>query len=208
MTTLLADPDVVAIPVEDNGDRLVDLATCGIACAEPGEDRRHVRAGLADRLMAADAALPPGVRLLVVEGLRTARAQSAVLTGYTRELRATFPWLDDDELRRMASRYVAPLEVAPHVAGAAVDVTLADAFGRELWMGTELDATPEESAGRCAFDAAVDVEARRNRSLLAGALGGAGLVNYPTEWWHWSFGDRYWAFTTGADRAVYGPVEP
>ncbi|NHC44486.1 M15 family metallopeptidase [Motilibacter aurantiacus] len=207
MTTLIADPDVVAIPVEDNGDPLVDLATCGIACAEPGSDRRHVRSTLADRLLAADAALPPGVRLLVVEGLRTARAQAAVLTGYTRELRTTFPWLGSKELRRLATRYVAPLEVAPHVAGAAVDVTLADAFGRELWMGTELDATPEESGGRCAFDADVDPEARRNRILLARALGDVGLVNYPTEWWHWSFGDRYWAFVSGADRAIYGPVE-
>ena len=28
--------------------------------------------------------------------------------------------------------------------------------------------------------------ARQNRTLLANALEGAGLVNYPTEWWHWS----------------------
>jgi zinc D-Ala-D-Ala dipeptidase len=38
------------------------------------------------------------------------------------------------------------------------------------------------------------------------ALRGAGLVNYPTEWWHWSYGDRYWAMMTGATAAVYGPV--
>ena len=40
---------------------------------------------------------------------------------------------------------------------------------------------------------------------MADVLGGAGLVNYPTEWWHWSFGDRYWALQTGLT-AVYGPV--
>src|SRR4051794_26562701 len=202
MTTLLADPDIAAIPVEDNGDPLVDLADCGIACAGPGNDRRLVRSGLADRLMAADAALPPGVRLLVVEGLRSARAQVAVITAYTRELRATFPAVDAQELRRLSSRYVAPLEVAPHVAGAAVDVTLVDRRGRHLWMGTEVDATPEESAGACAFAAPVDEAARRNRALLAQTLGGVGLVNYPTEWWHWSFGDRYWAYVTGAGAAM------
>lgn len=42
--------------------------------------------------------------------------------------------------------------------------------------------------------------------LLARVLRGAGLVNYPTEWWHWSYGDRYWALMTGAPAAVYGPV--
>jgi D-alanyl-D-alanine dipeptidase len=28
-------------------------------------------------------------------------------------------------------------------------------------------------------------------------------VNYPTEWWHWSYGDRYWALMTGAPAARY-----
>ena len=37
-------------------------------------------------------------------------------------------------------------------------------------------------------------------------LGVVGLVNYPTEWWHWSYGDRYWALISGADAALYGPV--
>jgi D-alanyl-D-alanine dipeptidase len=31
-------------------------------------------------------------------------------------------------------------------------------------------------------------------------------VNYPTEWWHWSFGDRYWAYVTGTGRSHYGPA--
>lgn len=35
---------------------------------------------------------------------------------------------------------------------------------------------------------------------------GAGFVNYPTEWWHWSHGDRYWAWSTRAPAARYGAV--
>ncbi len=82
-----------------------------------------------------------------------------------------------------------------------------DADGRDLDLGTPIDATPEESDGRCFF-AAPDLTqtARDNRSILAGALGGAGFVNYPTEWWHWSYGDRYWALMTGAPAAIYGSV--
>jgi zinc D-Ala-D-Ala dipeptidase len=44
--------------------------------------------------------------------------------------------------------------------------------------------------------------------LLAQVLRCAGLVNYPTEWWHWTYGDRYWALMTGAAAAVYGPAGP
>jgi D-alanyl-D-alanine dipeptidase len=34
-----------------------------------------------------------------------------------------------------------------------------------------------------------------------------GFANYVREWWHYSHGDRYWAWRTGADKAMYGPVE-
>jgi D-alanyl-D-alanine dipeptidase len=99
------------------------------------------------------------------------------------------------------------LALAPHVAGAAVDLTLVDSGGRELDFGTPVDATPEQSGGACYFDAPqAGRRARANRELLAQVLRGAGLVNYPTEWWHWSYGDRYWALMTGAATAVYGPV--
>jgi len=48
--------------------------------------------------------------------------------------------------------------------------------------------------------------ARANRQLLCQVLSSVGLVNYPTEWWHWSYGDRYWALSTGAPPACYGSV--
>jgi D-alanyl-D-alanine dipeptidase len=41
---------------------------------------------------------------------------------------------------------------------------------------------------------------------FAAALDGAGLVNYPPEWWHWSFGDRYRAMVTGARWHSTGPA--
>jgi D-alanyl-D-alanine dipeptidase len=51
-------------------------------------------------------------------------------------------------------------------------------------------------------------QARANRAVLGSALTAAGLVNYPTEWWHWSFGDRYWALLTGATAACYDAAAP
>ena len=210
MTTLIADPLVTALDIRDNGEPLVALAGYGIACAQPldaVERGGWARRGVAARLATADEALPPGVRLFVVEAFRSPQSQLAIHATYSAQLRRARPAATADEIAELASRYVAPLEVAPHVAGAAVDVTLIDDAGRELPMGTAVDATPEESDGACTFDApAIGAEARANRMILAAALGGAGLVNYPTEWWHWSFGDRYWAYVTGIDHAVYGPV--
>jgi D-alanyl-D-alanine dipeptidase len=198
MTILLSDPRVTAIPVQDNGEPLVRL--------DPRLGRRSlVRAALADRLLEAQVLLPAGIGLHVVEGHRSATAQQAIVASYSAELCAAHPGISASDLDRLSSRFVAPLAVAPHVAGAAVDLTLVDACGDELDLGTPIDATPEQSGGRCYFDAdGISADARAHRALLARVLGRVGLVNYPTEWWHWSFGDRYWALVTGSAHALYG----
>ena len=39
---------------------------------------------------------------------------------------------------------------------------------------------------------------------LGAALLEGGLTNYPSEYWHWSYGDQGWAYRTGANQALYG----
>lgn len=200
---LLSDPRVGRIPVVECGEPLVELDE------RFGAARAPVRAGLARRLgRAQDTLQAEGLRLEVVEGHRHPADQQSIIDRYSAEVLAENPGVDRRELEVLTSRFVAPIAVAPHVAGAAVDLTLADTDG-PLDMGTAIDATPEVSGGRCYF-AAPDItpQARELRGVLARALSSAGLVNYPTEWWHWSYGDRYWALTTGAEAAVYGPVGP
>lgn len=202
MTILLSDARVRALPVVECGEPLVRLPTH----LSPGG--ALVRATLSDRLLAADALLPAGIGLRVVEGHRPVEEQRAIIARYAAELCALHPGIGAAELERLTSRFVSPLDVAPHVAGAAVDLTLVDACGDELDLGTPIDATPEESDGRCWFAAdGIGADARAHRALLAEVLEAHGLVNYPTEWWHWSFGDRYWAIVTGAAHAVYGPLD-
>ncbi|WBQ04758.1 M15 family metallopeptidase [Kribbella sp. CA-293567] len=202
MTVLLSDERITRLPAIDSGEPLVDLHTRGISA----QGRQFVRESLADRLAVADSFLPAGVRLHVVEGLRAIESQQEIYHSYLSELRALNPGISDAETHVLASRFVSPVEVAPHVAGAAVDLTLMGEHG-PFDLGTPIDATPEQSNGACFFDATnISREARTNRSLLADVLASAGLVNYPTEWWHWSFGDRYWAFVEGRDHAIYGPA--
>ncbi|WP_222115898.1 M15 family metallopeptidase [Chromobacterium vaccinii] len=54
---------------------------------------------------------------------------------------------------------------------------------------------------------AISESARTNRRILIRAMRDAGFVNYPSEWWHWSHGDRYWAAVTCAPAALYAAVE-
>ncbi|MGW0909536.1 M15 family metallopeptidase [Streptomyces sp. NPDC002853] len=210
---LMSDPKIAAIPVVDCGEPLVDVRLEGSLAVDSRKVDHsgafaHLREGVLTRLLKAQELLPDGVRLLFIEGYRPPALQRDYFERYADALQTGNPGWSPAQVRDAASRYVSPPEIAPHSAGAAVDVTLVSADGRELDMGTRVNASPEESEGACYTDADnVGSEARANRRVLSDALTAAGLVNYPTEWWHWSYGDRYWALATDADSAMYGPRE-
>jgi D-alanyl-D-alanine dipeptidase len=204
MPVLLADPEITALPVLDSREPLVPVPADTV---DPDRERPLVRSGVAARLAVAQLLLPPGRRLRVVEGHRRPEDQLAIWRRYAADVARDHPLATPAEQRRLTSRFVSPLEVAPHVAGAAVDVTLVDRLGRTMDLGTPVDATPEQSGGACFTDAVIRPAAQEERRLLIAAMTGAGFVNYPTEWWHWSHGDRYWAWTVGARAAQYGPVD-
>ncbi|MGC3000136.1 M15 family metallopeptidase [Streptomyces sp. G35A] len=209
---LMSDRRVAAIPVQECGEVLVDVRAHGLRVdarkQDPAGAFAHVRQEVLTRLLHAQSLLPAGVVLLFVEGYRPPALQRRYFEEYSEELSRTHPDWQAARIREAASRFVSPPEIAPHSAGAAVDVTLADDPGRELDMGTRVNASPEESDGACYTDTpGLTDRARTNRATLGAALSAAGLVNYGTEWWHWSYGDRYWAFRTGQPVALYGPVE-
>lgn len=218
---LLSDPRIARIPIAERDEDLVRVGSSdclSVAEAFPippangvtrPSTRVHdfLRRDVARRLSLAAAALPDQVRLHLVEGYRPPDVQAALYEAHRRRLLRDLPGINIAESHRLASRFVAPPSVAAHPSGAAVDVTLLDAGGRPLDMGTAIDATPEDSDGACYLDApGISIRARANRQLLADSLRTAGFVNYPTEWWHWSHGDRYWAFATGARAALYGEM--
>lgn len=153
--------------------------------------------------------LPDGLRLYVKEGYRPLALQRDFFSAHLAHLRRTLnPLPDEDALIALTSHHVAPPEVAAHPTGAAVDLTLISVEGIELDMGCVMNATDQESSGACyTHNPFISRAAARNREVLITALTSAGLTNYPSEWWHWSFGDRYWAVMHDQSHALYGPVE-
>ncbi|MEU9449748.1 M15 family metallopeptidase [Streptomyces sp. NPDC048277] len=208
----LSDSRVAAVAEHECGEALVDLlGTPGLRVdprqADADGSYAYLRSGVLRRLLQAQSLLPDGIRFLVVEGYRPPALQRRYFEEYAATLRAAHPDAGPDRIRELASAYISPPEVAPHVSGGAVDLTLCTADGTELPLGTEVNATPEESEGACRTGAPnIGAEARANRALMDRALTTAGFVNYPTEWWHWSYGDRYWALLSGAPAARYGPA--
>jgi D-alanyl-D-alanine dipeptidase len=209
---LLSDPQIAAIRTADNGEPLIDLREIpdlwldGRLRDEQGAFAR-LRTTVVERLVSAQARLPRGIRLLVIEGYRPRHLQESIFFGYQDELRERYRDWGSERLHVEASKYVSPPEMAPHSTGGAVDLTLCTEDRLELDLGTAVNDNPEASANAC-FTAARNISgaARRNRAMLWNALSDAGMTNYPTEWWHWSYGDRYWALHCGLPNTLYGAV--
>ena len=172
------DPRLARIPIRDSGEVLVDVRA-STPLRTTGPT--YLRSGLVDRLVTAQTLLPREVRLLIVDGYRP----QTHLCLHPTCVAGSGP-----------GRCALPSATAPHPTGGAVDLTLADG---PTHAGTPLPACcvgpvppPTDQTGR----------------LLAGALGAVGLANHPARWWHWSYGDRFWAATTHAPHARYGPAFP
>ncbi|MEA9390459.1 D-alanyl-D-alanine dipeptidase [Acerihabitans sp. TG2] len=78
--------------------------------------------------------------------------------------------------------YVVPLfQGSNHSRGTAIDVTLIDAHGNVLDMGTGFDVMAEPSHP---YHPSIPQAAQRNRLLLNAVMIGGGFTGIATEWWH------------------------
>ncbi|GFN02155.1 hypothetical protein Smic_07110 [Streptomyces microflavus] len=209
---LMSDPHVAAIPVRECGEPLVDVRDNDFRVDPRKQDPQgafaHVREGVLARLTQARSLLPAGIDLLFIEGYRPLALQQRYFTQYRDQLAAAHHDWTPKQLHEATSQYVSPPDIAPHSAGAAVDVTLVDQDGHELDLGTRVNASPEESDGACFTHAPnLSDHAQRHRTVLLNAMEGAGFTNYGTEFWHFSAGDRYDALMRQEPHARYGPIE-
>jgi D-alanyl-D-alanine dipeptidase len=214
---LIGDERVKKVPVRESGEAIVNLLESHASLAFDLERKNvqkesstlfHSRKTVGDMLVKAQGHLPSGLKLMIKECYRPMSVQKKFWDGYAAYLRTQNPSWSEERISIENSKLNAPLDVAPHTTGGAVDLTLSDSNGQWLDMGTEFNASPHKTEGATFTDATnISLEAKANRKILVNALSSAGFVNYPTEWWHWSYGDKYWALLTGQAFAIYDSLE-
>jgi D-alanyl-D-alanine dipeptidase len=86
----------------------------------------------------------------------------------------------------------------PHSTGGAVDVTLVDATGQTVNMGSVIDELSPASHPDYFANSADPVEQKYNshRQLLWDVMRYAGFQRHSGEWWHFCLGDQMWAHLT------------
>lgn len=98
--------------------------------------------------------------------------------------------------------------VPPHSTGAALDVYLVGASGAVVDMGLKVEDWMQDIDCSISITDSSKISslAKANRAIMGAALSKVGFVNYKNEYWHWSYGDRYWAYYKNQSQAIYGPV--
>lgn len=201
------------VPIQECGEPLVDYTghpRMFVGGPIWGYERQTLlRESVRDRLWSAADTLPHGFAFSIVEGWRPPHIQERMYLAAWKRWKEIHPDYSDAALRRVVNRFTAPMNdrvPPPHSTGGAVDLVLADEAGAELDMTAPFRRF---QARGYAFDAAgLSEDARRNRLIVKAALEGAGITNYPSEFWHWSYGDQGWAYRGGYPAAIYGRTEP
>ena len=192
--------------VRDNGEPLVDLEQ-----RLPGlvykERPCLVRATVAEMLAKAQSSLPAGLRLRMSQAYRSLERQQKLYRDVYEERKSEHPTWSEAQLRRAVNKYVAPPDAkAPpgHSTGGAVDLSIADAEGRDLDMTSPFEFGIK---GAATYSPDISPQARANRQILILAMSAAGFSNCADEWWHWSYGDSAWAARTGRHACCYGAAK-
>jgi D-alanyl-D-alanine dipeptidase len=210
------------VPISECGESLQQLIPAGRLFVQPiyrrlgyasALDRIYLRTGVIERLAHAARALPEGFALLIWDGWRPVNLQADLYHDYRARI-ARESQLQGRALDELVERFVSvpssdPASPSPHVTGGAVDLTLADSRGQPASMGGEFDELTERSRADY-YDAASTPEAgvnRRHRRLLLRTMRDAGFTDFPSEWWHFDYGNQFWGYRSGRT-AIYGKAAP
>lgn len=217
---LIADPRVLAMPIKENHEPMVDLTQqTEIAYGPSPEipdntDYTKMRQAVYDKLREAQRLLPKGLHFCLYEAYRSLGLQKKLFDKRYNIVAAQHPDWSKDKLFIETTKLVSPVtnldgshNIPPHSTGGAIDVYLIDDQGHAVDMGVHPKDWVDDGGANAMTDSTViSKQATKNRRIMSRVLAKVGFVNYPTEYWHWSYGDRYWAFQDKQPHAIYNSI--
>lgn len=211
-----------AIPICDRNEPLVSIPRDRFALVQPhpyqslgapygNQSPYSLRSGVLTALVEAQDQLQqqrPGWRLQIFDAFRPVEVQRFMVEHTLAEQARARGWVAEaltsaqrDELMAVVTQFWAmpsdhPATPPPHSTGAALDVTLIDATGSVVDMGSPIDeVSPRSHPNHFAASTTLAEQSfHAHRTLLNQAMAAAGFCRHPNEWWHFSLGDQLWAW--------------
>lgn len=218
----ITDPKILAVPIVECGEPLVDIKNYSdLLYGPPPECELTVfhytkmRESVFERLCAAQKELPKAWRFRLYEGFRTISVQKMLFDQEYERMRARFPDKNQDFLFQETTRLVSPVincdgssNIPAHNTGGAIDIEVLIGESELLDMGMTAKSWVLVDPDLCLTKSPlINPGVQHNRHFLCDLMQAYGFINYPTEWWHFSYGDRYWAYHKKMQQAIYGSAD-
>lgn len=165
-----------------------------------------VRKRVLERLNMADSFLKkvnPNYQLMVVYGYRSMEKQVKYFQEELKKYEKLYK--NKLELYEFIHEKIAVPEVSGHPTGGAVDVVIYDFKNEKIIdFGTKVHDF-NQSRSYVYYTKIKEFE-HNNRMLLRRVMMKAGFAPYDGEWWHFSFGDKEWAYYYNKKKYLYPQV--
>ena len=114
--------------------------------------------------------------------------------------------LSKDEIYEKTLEFIADPDYfdAPHTTWWAVDLLLVDKNGKEVDMWCEVNYIWEKAN---MTSLSITEQQKKNREILALWMLKFGFANLASEWWHFSYGDAYWAYFYWKQKSLYKVID-
>jgi D-alanyl-D-alanine dipeptidase len=143
--------------------------------------------------------------LLVTYGYRSLDIQ---IKSFLKQLEnPIFPFFANPlDLYEAIHRFVAVPTVAGHPTGGAVDLVIINIkTGQAIDFGSlQYDYSNKDCY---VFSPYVSKRSKKNRMILRKVMTEAGFAPFDGEWWHYSYGDKEWAFYYKYPLSIYEQVD-
>lgn len=218
---VINEKEINNIPINENNEPLIDLKEQNeLAYGPPPDtpltmnDYTKIRKTIYEKLCQAQNKLPNGWKFRIYEGLRSLNVQKILFDSLYNSLKLKKLAQSEEELFKQTSLLIAPVKffngtinIPAHSTGGAVDLEVTNKDGDLVNFGMEIKDWNTVAPNICeTFSQNISEEARKNRKILLDIMYGQEFVNYPYEWWHFSYGDRLWAYLMNKNEAFYGGI--
>ena len=153
----------------------------------------YLRKTVVEKICRAQKLLPEGMTFYIESAWRSAEKQQNIFKHFVKKYQEKVPsCTTEKEAIKIAHKYVAPYKgkyASGHMTGGAVDLRLYK-NGRQIPMRSSKLNYQENSKP---FQPKLSNYLQKNREIMFKVLKKVGFFNNPKEFWHWSYGDIYWA---------------
>lgn len=206
--------DTIDIPIVENHEPMVELSIPLFKVEYKKKDmipvlgeKIFVRKQVMEKLKTVQERLSDlntNLQLFICYGYRTPAIQELYFNNALKKVDDLGKNLSEEERLELAHSMSAHIKSAGHTVGGAIDLTIWDnKNGVEVDMGSKI---AEFGDIAYTFYPHITEIQKQNRLLLKDLMTSQGFAPFLGEWWHFSFGDKEWAFYYKQPHALYDVV--